>query len=196
MWGSHVTYLFSEMTIHSIPKIHVSICVLSLEQRRQKQLLNIMFIHAKKGESRLVTNVNKRSQTKYIFKTDTKMGRKYQKSSFFLGTRLWNRLDKSCLLEIISWGLYIILATCIRKKMYVISIMFFPHYIKTVLCLEDQGLTLNDDLIKKEKKTKKPQFLPGPTPERPHIESLIFFLVPQDHCSLGRLVELEDRHSY
>ena len=78
----------------SIPKIHDSICLLSLEQRRQKQLLNIMHIQALKGNSRVVTNVNTRRQTKYVFKTDTKMGKKYQRSSFFLDTRLWDALDK------------------------------------------------------------------------------------------------------
>ena len=79
----------------SIPKIHGSVRLLSLEQRRQKQLLNLMFIHAKKGKSRSVTNVNTRSQTKYVFKTETKMGKKYQRSPFYLGTRLWDALDKT-----------------------------------------------------------------------------------------------------
>ena len=70
----------------SIPKIHDSICLLSLEQRRQKQLLNIMHVQALKCNSRVVTNVNTRRQTKYVFKTETKMGTKYQCSPFFLGT--------------------------------------------------------------------------------------------------------------
>ena len=47
----------------SIAKMHDSIGLLSLEQRRQKQLLKLMFIHAMKGKSRLVTNVNTRNQT-------------------------------------------------------------------------------------------------------------------------------------
>ena len=71
-----------------------SISLLSLEQRRQKQLLSIMHGQALKGNSRVVTNVNTRRQVKYVFKTENKMGRKYQHSPFFLGTRLWDSLDK------------------------------------------------------------------------------------------------------
>ena len=78
----------------SIEKIHNSVKLLSLEQRRQKQLLNIMFIQSIKGKSRAVTNVNTRSQAKYVFKVDTKMGTKYKKSPYYLGTILWNGLDK------------------------------------------------------------------------------------------------------
>ena len=37
-----------------------------------------MFIQAQKERSRVVTNVNTRSQTKYVFKTATKIGRKYE----------------------------------------------------------------------------------------------------------------------
>ena len=53
-----------------------------------------MFIQAKKGRSRVVTNVNTRSQTKYVFKTETKIGRKYEQSSYYLSTILWNGLDR------------------------------------------------------------------------------------------------------
>ena len=69
----------------SIPKLHDPVCLLSLEQRK---VLNLMFIHAPKGKARSVTNVNTRSQTKYVFKTDTKIGKKYQKSPFYLSTIL------------------------------------------------------------------------------------------------------------
>ena len=74
--------------------LHNSVHLLSLEQRRQKQVLKIMFIQAKKGRSRVVTNVNTRSQTKYVFKTETEIGRKYEKSSYYLGTILCNGLDR------------------------------------------------------------------------------------------------------
>ena len=77
-----------------IAKIHDSIHLLSLEQRRQKQLLNIMFIQARKGRSREIINVNTRRQQKYVFKLESKMGGKYQKSPYFLGTRLWDNIDK------------------------------------------------------------------------------------------------------
>ena len=67
----------------SIPKIYDSDGLLSLGQRRQKQLLNLIFIHLSKDRSRDVTNVNTRIQARYVFKIKTKMGRKCQKSSFF-----------------------------------------------------------------------------------------------------------------
>ena len=72
----------------SIEKIHNSVKLLSLEQRRQKQLLNIMFIQSIKGKSRAVINVNTRSQAKYVFKVDTNMGTKYKKLPYYLGTIL------------------------------------------------------------------------------------------------------------
>ena len=53
-----------------------------------------MYSQAKKGRSRSITNVNTRSQTKYVFKTDVKIGKNYQKSPYFRGTRLWDGLNK------------------------------------------------------------------------------------------------------
>ena len=35
-----------------------------------------------------------RRQAKYVFKLETKMGGKYQKSPYVLGTRLWDSMDK------------------------------------------------------------------------------------------------------
>ena len=49
----------------SIPQLHNSVQLLSLEQSRQKQLLKIMFIQAQKGKSRMITNVNTRNQRNY-----------------------------------------------------------------------------------------------------------------------------------
>ena len=73
----------------AIKILHDSISLLSLEQRRQEQLLNIMFNHARNGIARNVTNVNTRRQ-----KLDTKMCRKYERSPYFLGTKLWDNIDK------------------------------------------------------------------------------------------------------
>ena len=44
----------------SIPKLHDSVKLLSLEQRRQKQELNLMYMQARKGISRAVKNVKVR----------------------------------------------------------------------------------------------------------------------------------------
>ena len=72
----------------SIPVLHNSIKLLSLEQRRQKQLLKIMYVQSQKNRARALTNVNTRSQTKYVFQTDVKIGKKYEKSPYYIGTRL------------------------------------------------------------------------------------------------------------
>ena len=79
-WSIRGAHLVQEQSLKrglldkvSIPKIHNSVRLLSLEQRRQKQLLIVMIIHTKKGKSRSVTNINTRSQTKNVFKTETKI---------------------------------------------------------------------------------------------------------------------------
>ena len=72
----------------SIPVLHNSIKLLSLEQRRQKQLLKIVYVQSQKNRARALTNVNTRSQTKYVFQTDVKIGKKYEKSPYYIGTRL------------------------------------------------------------------------------------------------------------
>ena len=60
----------------SIPVLHNSIELLSLEQRRQKQLLKIMYSQSHKNKARAITNVNTRSQAKYVCKTEPKIGKK------------------------------------------------------------------------------------------------------------------------
>ena len=61
----------------SISFLHNSIKLLSLEQRRQIQVLKLMYIDSRKGKSRAITNVNTRSQSEYVFRTETKIGKKY-----------------------------------------------------------------------------------------------------------------------
>ena len=53
-----------------------------------------MYVQSKKNKSRAITNVDTRSQTKYVFQTDVKISKKYEKSPYYLGTRLWNPLDR------------------------------------------------------------------------------------------------------
>ena len=43
---------------------------------------------------RKVTNRATRQQEKYVFKADTKIGKKYEKSPYYLGTKLWDKLPK------------------------------------------------------------------------------------------------------
>ena len=66
----------------------------SLEQRRIRQLLGLQFLLYMKDTGRLVTRANTRSQQKYVFKVDTKIGKKYERSPYYIGTRLWNKLNK------------------------------------------------------------------------------------------------------
>ena len=74
----------------SIQVLHDSIHLLSLEQH----LLKLMYTQSKKNIARNVTNLNTRSQTKYVFKLDSTIGTKYGKSPYYLGTLLWNSLDR------------------------------------------------------------------------------------------------------
>ena len=53
--------------------IHREAKLLSLEQRREKQLLILMYKLSQKGYARKVTNRVTRQQEKYVFKTDTRI---------------------------------------------------------------------------------------------------------------------------
>ena len=78
----------------SIANLHEGDKLSSLEQRSIRQLLGLQYLLYKKNIDRHVTRVYTRSQQKYVFKTDTKIGKKYERSPFYIGTRLWNRLSK------------------------------------------------------------------------------------------------------
>ena len=60
----------------------------------QKQLLWLMYNTAIDRNNRKIGERNLRSNAKYIFKTDNKVGTKYQRSAYYLGTLLWNDLPK------------------------------------------------------------------------------------------------------
>ena len=68
--------------------------MLSLVQRREKQLLILMYKLSQKGILRKITERPTRQQEKYVFKTDTKIGKKYEKSPYNQGTLLWDKLPK------------------------------------------------------------------------------------------------------
>ena len=57
-------------------ELHKEAKVLSLGQRRERQLLILMYKLSQKGALRKVTNRATRQQDKYVFKTDTKIGKK------------------------------------------------------------------------------------------------------------------------
>ena len=57
--------------------------MLSLEQRMHKQLLWLMYIMSRDEKDRKVGVRDLRSNTKFIFKTDSKIGTKYQRSPYY-----------------------------------------------------------------------------------------------------------------
>ena len=75
----------------SLELLHKKAKLLSLEQRRQKQLLILMYIYSKAEN---VQYIPKRSTDKFVFKTETNIGTKYEKSGFYQGTKLWNNLSR------------------------------------------------------------------------------------------------------
>ena len=67
---------------------------MSLGQRREKQLLTLTYKLSRKGILRKITDRPTTQQEKYVFKTDTKIGKKYEKSPYYQGTLLWDKLPK------------------------------------------------------------------------------------------------------
>ena len=59
----------------------------------RKQLLWLMYIDSKNVNNRKICERDLRSAQKYIFKVDRKIGTKYQRSPFYVGTLLWNNLN-------------------------------------------------------------------------------------------------------
>ena len=75
-------------------ELHKDANLLSLEQRREIQLYNLTYKLSKKGIARKVTNINTRNQQKYVFKTNVRIRKEYEKSPYFIGTQLWDKLPK------------------------------------------------------------------------------------------------------
>ena len=74
--------------------LHKEAKILSLCQRREKQLLTLMYKLSQKGILPKITDRATRQQEKYVFKTDSKIGKKYEKSPYYQGTVLWDKLPK------------------------------------------------------------------------------------------------------
>ena len=77
----------------SIKELHKRCKIISIEQRMRKQLLWLMYIDSRNVENRKICPRDLRSGEKYIFKVDRKIGTKYQRSPFYMGTLLWNELN-------------------------------------------------------------------------------------------------------
>ena len=74
--------------------MHKKANLISLEQRRCKQLLSIMYKMSRDPVNIVVPARNTRMHKKLVFRTDSKIGTKYVNSPYYKGTKLWNSLSK------------------------------------------------------------------------------------------------------
>ena len=56
-------------------------------------LLMLMYIYSKEEDVHVTHERNTRSAIKFVFKTESKIGTKYENSPFYNGTKLWNSLN-------------------------------------------------------------------------------------------------------
>ena len=77
-----------------IEVLHKKANLVSLEQRRCKQLLSIMYKLSKDPINIVVPARNTRLHQKLNFRLDNKIGTKYANSPYYKGTKLWNTLSK------------------------------------------------------------------------------------------------------
>ena len=77
-----------------IDRLHCEMKIISLEQRRQIQWLNLMYRLSKKAMYIKPVNVNTRGNTKKRFKLPSKCTSKYKNSPLYRGSFLWDNLDK------------------------------------------------------------------------------------------------------
>ena len=77
----------------SIVQMHLRANLLSLEQRRQKQLLNLMFIYKLRHVNiRRIHGRNTRAANVYSFTRERYHNNKYKNSPFYKGALLWDEL--------------------------------------------------------------------------------------------------------
>ena len=78
----------------SIDKLHGKCKILSLEQRMRKQILSHIYLLSK--EATLIKTLTRemRSTSKITYKVPTRITPKYEKSPFYIGTKLWNELSR------------------------------------------------------------------------------------------------------
>ena len=79
----------------SLDKLHEKAHLISLEQRRAKQTLILMYKLSKNEINRKVPARITRAGNKFIFRVDTKIGTKYANSPFYKGTLLWDKLSEN-----------------------------------------------------------------------------------------------------
>ena len=64
--------------------MHKKANLVSLEQRRCKQVLSLMYKLSKNDNNRKIGLRNTRQQEKFIFRTDSKVGTKYSNSPYYI----------------------------------------------------------------------------------------------------------------
>ena len=95
---SHFVGLFVQLSTwrqQPIPYLHAKCKILSLEQRRRKQLLRLMFNLSKDKEFLKVPNRVTRGAGRVTFKVPAKIFPSYERSPFYVGTKLWDELTTS-----------------------------------------------------------------------------------------------------
>ena len=73
----------------SIEELHANCKIVSLEQRRRKQLLGLMFLLSK---DETFLHVTDRNANRITFKLPAKINPVYEHSPYYIGTKLWNEL--------------------------------------------------------------------------------------------------------
>ena len=86
--------LYNRIEHITIERLHQEMGLVSLEQRRQIQCLNLMYILSKKEIYIMKNNVNTRANVKIKFRLMTKCSGKYLGSPLYRGSVLWDNLDK------------------------------------------------------------------------------------------------------
>ena len=78
----------------SIPELHAKCKIISLEQRMRKQLLWLMYLLSRDKSFLKIANRVTRSADKICFKVPTKVSPVYERSPYYIGTKLWNEFSK------------------------------------------------------------------------------------------------------
>ena len=74
----------------SIPDLHKKCKIIGLKQRMHKQLLWLMYILSKENKYLHVPARLTRNAQKVVFKVPARILPAYERSSFYIGTKLWN----------------------------------------------------------------------------------------------------------
>ena len=77
-----------------IPELHAKCKIISLEQRMRKQLLWLMYLLSRDKSYLKVAYRVTRSADKISFKVPTKVLPVYERSPYYIGTKLWNEFSK------------------------------------------------------------------------------------------------------